>query len=50
MNDKRETIEMLKILKEQAKGTNGATQIDAVSIDSFLFVINSAIGVIKEEG
>lgn len=49
MNEKKETIEMLKILREQAKGTNMTTQIDQVSIDSFLFVINSAIGVIQEE-
>lgn len=48
MNDKREIIEMLEILKEQAKGDNRITIIDQVSLDSFLFVINKAMSVIKE--
>lgn len=48
MNDKKEAIKMLELLKEQAKGDNRTTQIDNVSLDSFLFVISNAISIIEE--
>lgn len=47
MDDKREVIEMLKILKEQARGIDNMTELDNVFLDSFLFVINKAIDVIE---
>lgn len=51
MNDRKEIIEMLYLLKEQAfPNGNKITQINDVSWSSFDFVITSAIGKLKEDG
>lgn len=51
MNDRKEIIEMLYLLKENAfaKG-NKTTEIDDISWSSFDFVITSAIAKLKEDG
>lgn len=51
MNDRKEIIEMLYLLKENAfaKG-NKTTEISDVSWSSFDFVITSAISKLKEDG
>lgn len=53
MDLKQETIEMLRILKEQALPTTldgkEAVVIDDVKLESFKWVINQAISQIKDE-
>lgn len=53
MDLKQETIEMLRILKEQALPTTldgkEAVVIDDVKMESFIWVINQAISQIKDE-
>lgn len=46
---RKETIEMLKILKEQALSSCNDTVIIDVKKDSFIFVINMAIKLLEQE-
>lgn len=46
---RKETIEMLKILKEQALSSCNDTAIIDVKKDSFIFVINMAIKLLEQE-
>lgn len=53
MNDRKEIIEMLYILKKQAYSVSNEknmTVLDNISHDSFDFVITSAIAKLKEDG
>ena len=51
MNDRKEIIEMLYLLKENASANgNKTTEIDGVSWSSFDFVMTSAIAKLKEDG
>ena len=53
MNDRKEIIEMLYILKEQAYSVSNEknmTVLDNISHDSFDWIITSAIGKLKEDG
>ena len=53
MNDRKEIIEMLYILKESAfsvSNEKNMTVLDNISHDSFDWVITSAIGKLKEDG
>lgn len=49
MTDNREIIEMLKMLKEQALKSHNDTAVLEVKIDSFNFVLDEAIKVLKQE-
>lgn len=46
---RKETIEMLKILKEQALSSCNDTLIIDVKKDSFIFVINMSIIALEQE-
>lgn len=49
MTDNRETIEMLKMLKEQALKSHNDTAVLEVKIDSFNFVLNEAIKALEQK-
>jgi rubrerythrin len=49
MTDNRETIEMLKILKEQALKSHNDTAVLEVKIDSFNFVLDEAIKALEQQ-
>lgn len=49
MTDNRETIEMLKMLKEQALKSHNDTAVLEVKIDSLNFVLDEAIKALKQE-
>lgn len=49
MTDNRETIEMLKMLKDQALKSHNDTAVLEVKIDSFNFVLDEAIKALEQE-
>lgn len=49
MTDNRETIEMLKMLKEQALKSHNDTAVLEVKIDSFNFVLDEAIKALEQQ-